>query len=167
MWHPIVTLCSRAALSVRARQRGCAALAGNIVLRSHAAWQPVSSRWFLFTPHLLLDRGDFVKNSAFRRNMTQFLDNLPALWYCSGILHVSKLAHGEQSAPHKVVLSNASGRHQWLIDRLFGAPFSARHLGRSTLRMARWEQHGSEPSDTLQRCFTLHRVCANRSCCQL
>lgn len=96
MWHPIVTLRSRAALSVRAGQRGCAALAGNIVLRSHAAWQPVASRWFLFTPHLLLDRGDFVKNSAFRRNMTQFLDNLPALWYCAGILYVSKRSVGRR-----------------------------------------------------------------------
>lgn len=167
MRHPIVTLRSRVALLVCAGQRGYAVLAVRAGQRSRTAWQQVSASCFLFTPHLLSDRGDFVKNSAFRRNMPQFLDNLSALWYCSGILHVSKSAHGEQSAPHKVVLSNASGRHQRLIDRLFGVPFSARHLGAIYLRMARWEQHGSEPSDTLRRWIASHRGRANRSCCQL
>lgn len=122
MRHPIVKSHGCAALPVRAAQRDRAALASNIVLRSRAARQLVSARSFLFTPYLLLDRGDFVTNSAFRRNMTQFLDNLPALWYCSGILHVSKSANDEEIAQHKVVVGSVSGMYQRLINRSFGVP---------------------------------------------
>lgn len=80
MWHPIVALRSRAALSVRVVQRGRAALVGNIVPRNRPIWQPVYLLCFLFTPHLPSALGDFAKNSAFRSNMTRFFDNLPALW---------------------------------------------------------------------------------------